>query len=134
VKNKIFSLLFNTLLVLPAAFFVITGFSWLVSPESAAENLMMPLLKGAALGSQMGDIGGMFFAMGLLVMCAVVTGKGDLLKAVSILLACIVFYRLLAFALYSAAVVPQMLVFEIVLSAWFAFSSKRLLKKEKSDA
>ena len=62
MKNKILRSVLNTLLVLPAAFFLFTGFRWLGAPDNAAGALLMPLLSGSGLGSQMGDIGGMFLA------------------------------------------------------------------------
>ncbi len=130
MTRKIIRIIFYAFLILPAVFFLFTGFRWLVSPEAAASTLMMPLLKGAALSSQMGDVGGLFLGMGLLVMGAVVSRKGDWLMSVSILLACIVIYRLLAFALHGASLVPQMIVLEIILSIWIGFASRKLSKQE----
>ena len=123
---KLRSLLFTAFLILPGIFFLFTGYQWLVSPETAASALMMPLLDGAGLSSQMSDIGGLFLGMGLAVMSAVVTRKGDWLMPVSIILACIAVFRLLAFALHDATLIPQMVVIEIVLSVWFAIASQKL--------
>jgi hypothetical protein len=129
MKKRIIRIIFNTFLILPAVFFLLTGYRWLVSPEDAASTLMMPLLKGVALSSQMGDIGGMFLAMGLLTTGAVVYRKGDWLMSVSIILACIAIFRLLSYTLHGAALVRQMVVFEIVLSIWFGLASRKLSKK-----
>ena len=123
---KIRSIIFTAFLILPAVFFLYTGYQWLVAPDAAASALMMPLLAGAGLSSQMSDIGGLFLGMGLAVMGAVVTRKGDWLMPISIILACIAVFRLLAFALHDATVVPQMVVMEIVLSVWFAIASQNL--------
>ena len=131
---KLRSILFTAFLILPGVFFLFTGYQWLVSPEAAAAALMMPLLDGAALSSQMSDIGGLFLGMGLVVMGAVVTRKGDWLMPVSIILACIGIFRLLAFALYDAALIPQMVVMEIVLSIWFGLASRKLSAKESKNA
>jgi hypothetical protein len=130
MKGKIIRIIFNTFLILPAVFFLFTGYQWLVSPDAAAAALMMPLLKGAALSSQMGDVGGLFLAMGLLVTGAVVSRKGDWLMSVSIILACIAIFRLFSFMLHGATLIPQMVVFEIVLSIWFGIASRRLSRKE----
>jgi hypothetical protein len=130
MKGKITRIIFNAFLVLPAVFFLFTGYRWLVSPEVAASNLMMPLLKGAALSSQMGDIGGLFLGMGLLVTGAVVSRKGDWLMSVSIILACIAIFRILAYTLHGAVLIRQMVVFEIVLSIWFGIASRKLSKQE----
>jgi hypothetical protein len=130
MKAKILRTVFNTFLILPAVFFLFTGFRWLVSPEAAASNLMMPLLKGAALSSQMGDIGGLFMAMGLLTMGAVVSRKGDWLMSVSVLLGCIAIFRIFAYTLHGAVLVRQMVVFEIVLSIWLSIASRKISKQE----
>lgn len=130
---KIRRIIFTAFLILPGVFFLYTGFQWLVSPEAAASALMMPLLEGAGRSSQMSDIGGLFLGMGLVVMSAVVTRKGDWLMPISIILACIGIFRLLAFSLHDATLIPQMVVVEIVLSAWFAIASRKLSVEESTN-
>ncbi|MEM7133614.1 MAG: hypothetical protein AAF702_45390 [Chloroflexota bacterium] len=126
-------ILLNIFLILPGVFFLYTGYQWLVSPEAAASALMMPLLSGAALSSQMSDIGGLFLGMGLVVMGTVVTQKGDWLMPVSIILACIGIFRLLAFALYDAALVLEFVALEVVLAVWFGLASRALSGKESAN-
>ena len=133
-KLKIGRLLLNIFLILPGIFFLFTGFQWLVAPESAASALMMPLLSGAGLGSQIGDIGGLFLGMGLLVMGAVTTRKGEWPFAVAVLLSCIAVYRVLAFSLHDATLSMQSAVFELVLAVWFFFASTKLPIKESKNA
>ena len=82
----------------------------------------------------MSDIGGLFLGMGLVVMGAVVTRKGDWLMSVSIILACIAVFRFLAFSLHDATLVPQMVVVEIVLSVWFAIASQKLSVEASTNA
>ena len=130
---KLRPIFFIAFLILPAVFFLFTGFQWLVSPETAASALMMPLLDGAGRSSQISDIGGLFLGMGLVVMGAVVTRKGDWLLPVSIILACIAVFRLLAFALHDATLIPQTVIIEIVLSVWFAIASRNLLVEESTN-
>jgi len=132
--KRIGRLLLNIFLILPGIFFLFTGFQWLVAPESAASALMMPLLSGAGLGSQIGDIGGLFLGMGLLVMGAVTTRKGDWLFAVALLLSCIAVYRVLAFSLHDATLSTQSVVFETVLAIWFFIASRILPVKEPENA
>lgn len=130
---KLRPIIFTAFLVLPGVFFLFTGYQWLVSPEAAASALMMPLLEGAGRSSQMSDIGGLFLGMGLVVMGAVVTRKGDWLMPISIILACIGIFRLLAFSLHDATLIPQMVVVEIVLSVWFAIASRKLSGEESTN-
>lgn len=129
---KLRSILFIVFLIVPGVFFLFTGFQWLVSPEASASALMMPLLHGAALSSQMSDIGGLFLGMGLAVLAAIVTRKGDWLMPISIILGCIGIFRLLAFSLHDATLLPQMVVVEIVLSVWFAVASRQLSVRKLS--
>ena len=131
---KLRPIIFTAFLILPGVFFLFTGFQWLVSPDAAASALMMPLLEGAGLNSQMSDIGGLFLGMGLVVMGAVVTRKGDWLMPVSIILACIAVFRLLAFALHDATLSPQLLIIEIVLAVWFAIASQKTPAEESTNA
>lgn len=133
LKKKIQNVIFNIFLIIPAIFFLFTGFQWLVIPENAASSLMMPLLEGAGLCSQIGDIGGMFLAMGLLVMGAITTKRKDLLLSVAVLLSCVVVYRLLAFTLHSATLTIQLVLFEMVLAIWFFVASRYMSVKESED-
>ena len=132
--KKIGRFFLNTFLVLPGLFFLFVGFQWLVAPDSAASALMMPLLAGAGLNSQISDIGGMFLAIGLLTMGAVTTRKGDLLFSVAVLLSCIAVYRVLSFTLHDATLIMQSLGIEIVLSVWFFIASKRMNAQERKNA
>ena len=134
MATKLRPIIFTVFLILSGVFFLFTGFQWLVSPETAASALMMPLLDGAGRSSQMGDIGGLFLGMGLVVMSAVVTRKGDWLMPVSIILACIAVFRLLAFALHDATLIPQMVVIELVLPVWFAIASRKLSGEGSTNA
>jgi hypothetical protein len=133
MRQKLLRIVFVTLLVLPAIFFLTVGFSWLATPEAAAANLLMPLLSGAALSSQMGDVGGMFLALGLMIMSALVWKKSDLLLAVSLVLACIVVYRLLAFSIYGAALLVQMVAIETILSVWLGVASRIMSRKNRQE-
>ena len=133
MATKLRPIIFTVFLILSGVFFLFTGFQWLVSPETAASALMMPLLDGAGRSSQMGDIGGLFLGMGLVVMGAVVTRKGDWLMPISIILACIGIFRLLAFSLHDATLIPQTVVVEIVLSVWLAIASRKLSVEESTN-
>ena len=124
----------NVFLILPGIFFLFLGFRWLVAPDSAASALMMPLLAGAGLNSQISDIGGMFLTMGLLIMGAVTTRKSDLLFSVAVLLSCIALYRVLSFTLHDATLVMESIGFEIVMAVWFFIASRMMNAEERSNA
>jgi len=132
--KRIGRLFLNIFLVLPGVFFLFVGFQWLVAPESGATALMMPLLDGAGLNSQISDIGGLFLGMGLLVMAAVTTRKSDLLFSVALILSCIAVYRVLAFSLHGATLIMQSIAIEIVFAIWFYIASRILSVKEPENA
>lgn len=123
-------LIFTVFLVIPAIFYLYVGFLWLVSPESAASMLLMPLLSGAGLSTQMGDVGGLFMALGLVVMMAIATRRGAFLLPVAVVMGTAATYRLLAFMLYQANLLPHFIALEVVLAVWFAIASRRLGSKE----
>lgn len=132
--KKIGGYLMNFFLILPGMFFLFVGFQWMVAPENSASSLMMPLLAGAGLNSQISDIGGLFLGMGLLTMGAVTTRKGDLLFSVALLLSCIAVYRILAFSLHDTTLIMPSLAIEIVLAIWFFIASRLLPEKEHQNA
>ncbi len=133
MQKSIVRIVVTVLVALPAVIFLFNGFNWLVAPEAAAEQLLMPVLRGAGLGSQISDIGGMFMALGITVFTALITRRFVLLLPVSITLGCIAVYRLLAFAIYTAPFAPATLVFEVVMCAWLAVASGRLSEKVFQD-
>lgn len=126
-------LVFTAFLVIPAIFYLYVGFLWLVSPESGASLLLMPLLSGAGLSSQMGDVGGLFMALGLVVMTAIATRTGAFLLPVAVMMGTAAMYRLLAFMLYQANLLPHFIALEVVLAVWFAIASRRLGSKEANN-
>ena len=52
---------------------------------------------------------------------------------ISIILACIGIFRLLAFSLHDATLIPQTVVVEIVLSVWLAIASRKLSVEESTN-
>ena len=131
--KKIGGIALYTFIILPGIFFLFTGFQWIVAPGSAASSLNMPLLSGAGLGSQVGDIGGLFLGMGLLTIGGVTLKKPDWLFATALLLSCVAFYRFMSFILQDATLIMQSIVFEIVLAAWLFTASRIMAKKESGN-
>ena len=76
--------------------FLVIGLRWAVAPSGAAEALNMSLLNGAALSSQIGDVGGLFLCMGLFVLLGLVTKKREWFLATSLLVYAIAVFRILA--------------------------------------
>ena len=128
--QKISNLVFKLFVVLPGLAFLFNGLNWLVEPQVAAGSMMMPLLNdGAGLSSQIGDIGGLFLAMGLMILTAITTSNGQWLRPVVLLLLCIAFYRLVAFIAHDAALLRQMIMLELLLALWLHFAANKLSPK-----
>ena len=80
-------------------FFLINGIQWIVNPASIAEQLGMPLLEGAGLSTQIGDIGSFFITVGVMTLVGVITTTRHWFYAPSMLLLIAAIYRTLNFNL-----------------------------------
>jgi len=126
LKRKVFTLF----ILLPGTMFLVNGLTWLVDPDLAAANVMMPLLDdGVGLSTQISNTGGLFLAMGLMILYALSSRNGQWLKSVALLLVCIAFYRSVAFLVHDADLLLQMIMIELVLAAWLYIASTRLAAK-----
>ena len=98
-------------------------------PARAAEGLGMPLLEEVGASTQLGDIGGLFLAVAVLVGLAQRPGKAGLLLAPAIVLGCAAIMRTLVFATGHAPFVPQFIVPEAVM-AGLLVAAARAREKE----
>ncbi|OAO00640.1 hypothetical protein A8B75_18100 [Sphingomonadales bacterium EhC05] len=106
--------------------FLIMGLRWAVAPSGAAEALNMPLFNGAALSSQIGDVGGLFLCMGLFVLLGMVTKKREWFLATSLLVFAIAVFRILAWLFHGASLVMPLIIPEIVIGTLLLIASKKL--------
>lgn len=120
----------RVLLALPAILFLVTGLRWLTDPTAAAGQLGMPLLEGVGRSSQMGDVGGLFLSMGLMILLAIVTARRSWFYAPALMLSLIAFYRILAWILHDASLPVPMVIVEVVVAAMLLLVSRRLSEKE----
>lgn len=124
--NKILRIL----VALPAILFVVTGLRWVTAPAGAAADLGMPLLEGVGRSSQIGDVGTLFFTMGLMMLIALVTARRSWFYAPAMMLACIALFRMLAWLFHDAALPVPMVAVEVVVASLLLFASTRLALKE----
>ena len=108
------------------ALFLIQAASWLLDPVSAAEGLGMPLLDGMARSTQMGDIGGLFLAIGGLAAAGAWQMNAHWIRAAGILLAAPAVMRTLAWLLQDAAFGTSFIVVEVVGAATLFFAAGKL--------
>jgi hypothetical protein len=106
--------------------FLVMGLRWAVAPSGAAEALNMSLFNGAALSSQIGDVGGLFLCMGLFVLLGMVTKKREWFLATSLLVYAIAVFRILAWLFHGASLVMPLIVPEIVIGSLLLIASKKL--------
>lgn len=87
---------------------------WLVAPARAADALVMPLLTGPALSSQM-DIGAFFFAAASFIVMALITRERPWFVAAAVLALGAAAYRTAAFLFHGAPFLADMVGVEIAM-------------------
>ncbi len=121
------------LTVLIALNFLVMGLRWAVAPSGAAEALNMSLFNGAALSSQIGDVGGLFLGMGLFVLLGIVTKKREWFLATSLLVYAIAVFRILAWLFHGASLVMPLIVPEIVIGTLLLIAAKKLTADQSQN-
>lgn len=116
----------RVLVTLPAVLFVVLGLRWAVDPGAAAATLGMPLLDGVARATQIGDIGGLFLTLGIMMLLALASARRTWFYAPALLLLLIALLRLLAWLLHGATLTPDAMAVEIIVAAILLFAAPRL--------
>ncbi len=122
---------FSFFLALPAILFLSMGIRWLVNPEGIAPQLGLTIETGAGLSSQIGDFSSFFLVLGLSILLGLVTGKRVWFYPAAMLLLIAAAGRLIAWIVHGAALVPQAIVFEIVV-ALLVLAGARFLTESDS--
>ena len=118
--------LLRVVISFPALLFIVTGLRWVTDPSEAAAGLGMILLDGVGRGAQIGDVGALFFTMGVMILLAQVTAKRTWFYAPALMLYTVAVFRLLAWLFHGAELMPQAVVIEIVIGSLLLFASTRL--------
>ena len=116
----------RVLLGVPALLFMTIAIRWIVDPTGAAAELDMDLLTGGGRGSQIGDIGGLFFSMSVMIALALYTAERIWFYAPAIMLSAVAVYRTLAFLLQDAGFSTSSVGVEVVVASLLVFASSRL--------
>ena len=114
------------LVILPAVLFVVMGLRWIIDPTAAAATLGMTLMDGVGRATQIGDIGGVFLSMGLMILLALVTARRIWFYAPALILVLIALLRILSWLLQGAALTPDAIAVELGVAALLLFASSRL--------
>ena len=111
------------------AFFLLMGLRWIIDPSSAAASLSMPLLEGAGLSTQIGDVGSFFVTIGVMTLIGVIKQKRHWLYAPSMLLLVAALYRVLSTILHGAAFAVPSIAIEIIVGLFLIFAGPKISKE-----
>ena len=111
------------------AFFLLMGLRWIIDPYSAAASLSMPLLEGAGLSTQIGDVGSFFVTIGVMTLIGVIKQKRHWLYAPSMLLLVAALYRVLSTILHGAAFAVTLITIEIIVGLFLIFAGPKISKE-----
>ena len=89
----------------------------------------MPLLDGAGLSTQIGDIGSFFVTIGSMTLIGVITQIRHWLYAPSILLLVAALYRVLSTILHGAAFALPSIMIEIVVGLFLILAGSKISKE-----
>ena len=106
--------------------FLVTGLRWAVAPSGAAEAFNMSLFNGAALSTQIGDIGAFFMGLGLFTLLGLATKKREWFLAAAILVYAAAIFRTLAWLFHGASLMMQFILPEIIIGSLLLIASKKL--------
>ena len=105
------------------------GLRWLLAPAGIAGDLGMPLLDGAGLSTQVGDLSAFFLCIGVFALLGLSTGKAHWYHAAVLLLSLTAFGRVLAWLLHGAALSLDAIGPEVVFSIILLLAARLLGSK-----
>ena len=105
------------------------GLRWIIDPSSAAASLSMPLLDGAGLSTQIGDVGSFFITIGVMTLIGVIKQQRHWLYAPSMLLLVAALYRVLSTVLHGAAFALPSIAIEIIVGLFLIFAGSKISKE-----
>lgn len=105
---------------------MVIGLAWVAVPAKAAELIKMPLMEGAALGSQIGDGGTMFLSMGVMIIVGVVSGRRILLQIPALMFLSVALLRVVAHLVHGADLTSEFVGVEVISAAILWLAAKRV--------
>ena len=118
--------LFRVIVTLPAILFIVMGLRWAIDPAGAATGLGMTLMDGVGRSSQIGDVGALFLAMGMMMLLGLVTAKRSWFYAPALMLCLVAVLRLLSWLFHDAALTMDMIFVELVVATILVLAAPRL--------
>jgi hypothetical protein len=116
--------------ILLAVLFVVMGLRWAIDPAAAAAALGMSLMDGVGRSAQIGEVGALFLAIGLMILMGLVTAKRIWFYAPVLMLCLAALLRVFAWLLHDAALVMSMIILEIVIATILIVAAPRLAQDD----
>jgi hypothetical protein len=113
--------------------FAVTMLRWIVSPESAAEGLGMPLLEGVGRSTQIGDIGAFFVTVAALILVGVLRENATLLRIAALPLLSAAVLRTLAWLAHGAAFTAPFIAAEVLAAGILLATARQFSASGSSD-
>jgi hypothetical protein len=122
--------LLRILVALAGILFVVLGLRWAVDPSGAAASVGMTLMDGVGLSSQIADVGAFFLSGGIMILLGLITSKASWFQAAALMVALAAVYRVLAWLVHDAALTPDMIVVEVVLTGLMLLAASKLTQEK----
>lgn len=119
MKNKIA----RVITVIPGLVMLIGGVNFLIRPEVQVENLGMVLLDGVGRSTQLGDLASFFIGSAIFIFMGAALSRGRWVYAGAMLIGGAAIMRILAALVAGAAMAPQFIVPEIVMTIWLCIGA-----------
>lgn len=116
---------------LPGVLMLASGLRWLLTPESAAQALGMPLLDGVARSTQIGDLGAFFLGTSAMILLGAIKANAQWLYAAAMLLGGAALMRTASWILHGAELATQFIAAEVVMTAIVLACASKIEPKTK---
>ena len=114
------------LVLLFGILFLVTGLRWLLAPAGIAPDFGLALGSGIGLSSQVGDMSAFFLTLGMCMLTGLTTQRSVWYYPPIMLLLLTAVGRVLAWLLHDAALAPQLIALEVIVSLVLLFASRLL--------
>lgn len=122
----------RVLVFLPAVLFLVMGLRWAIDPAGVAGQFGMPLLDGVGRSSQIGDVGGYFLALSIMMLLGVTTAQPKWLYPAVLMLTMTAILRTVAWLLHGAPLALDMIAPEVIVSVLLLLLAFRLERDSTS--
>ena len=111
---------------IPGVPMILVAIGLILQPEQAVANLSMPLLEGAALSTQLGDMTSFFLCTGIFIFMGAYLAAPRWLYAGAALLIVTAFARTLAWLVHGADFSVEPIAIEVISTIWLVVCAKLL--------